>query len=66
MKLKKIFAVCLSVLIILSACSLSAWAITFSVGAPLGSGIISSASNRTVAPGVTYSTAVYRDSSNDL
>lgn len=62
---KKFIAVFLSVFIVISACSLSALALTFTVGAPLGSGIISSATNRTVATGVTYSTAVYTDSSND-
>jgi exopolysaccharide biosynthesis protein len=62
---RKLIAVCLTIFIVISACSLSALALTFSVGGTLGSGTITSATNRTVAAGVTYSTAVYTDSSSD-
>lgn len=63
--MKKWSAILLSLFILISACSISVSALTFSVGGSLGSGTITSASNRTVETGVTYSTAVYTDSSSD-
>lgn len=62
---KKSSAILLALCIIVSICAISVSALTFRVGDPLGSGTITSATNRNLASGVTYSTAVYRDSSND-
>ncbi|HAN20589.1 MAG: hypothetical protein A2Y15_08885 [Clostridiales bacterium GWF2_36_10] len=63
--IKKFSAILLTLCVLVSACALSASALTFTVGNPLGSGTITSSTNRTVATGVTYSTAVYTDSSSD-
>ena len=62
---KKLLAVLLTLCVIISVCALSVSALTFTVGNTLGSGTITSSTNRTVATGVTYSTAVYKDSNND-
>lgn len=63
--LRKSFALLLTVCIVVSACVVSSAALYFSVGGSLGSGTITSATNRNVATGVTYSTAVFRDIYNN-
>ncbi|MDD4165132.1 MAG: S-layer homology domain-containing protein [Eubacteriales bacterium] len=65
-KVKKWSAILLTMLILFSSLTLSISALTFTVGGTLGSGTITSAYNRSVADGVTYSRAVFRDSSSDL
>ena len=61
---KKLSAIILTLCIIVSVCALSASALTFSVGGSLGGGTITSAYNRTLATGVTYSRAVYSAGGN--
>lgn len=62
---KRFLAILLTLCIFVTVCAISASALTFTVGNTLGSGTITSSTNRTVATGVTYSTAVYTDSSGD-
>jgi len=62
---KKILAIFLSLCMLMSISSVSISALTLYVGGSLGSGTITTAANRTLATGVTYSTAVYTDSSGD-
>jgi exopolysaccharide biosynthesis protein len=62
--LKKLSAILLILCIMVSVCAASVSALTFQVGGTLLGGTITSAYNRTVAAGVTYSNAVFSTSGN--
>mgnify|MGYP002527511253 CR=1 FL=1 len=63
---KRVLSFILTLCLLASVCSLSAGALTFRVGDRLGNGTITSVYNRTLASGVTYSRAIYKDSNQQF